>query len=194
MTQAQRAVSDLFTPHRWTLDSDVVPTLSEGVDDGSYSFVSTTPCVVKSDGNDLVSKIWFTTAVSSSLPYSTTGSLNDSKQALDQSAINRFEAIQLSTTSRLQESQKDPIPEGDSFSWFDLVILDTPKGTTPRVENGVSLVWQSHHNDSADFPSSGLQGKLYDVEDQDVPDLQHLAIALKGSLKVCPGLSPLCLG
>jgi hypothetical protein len=120
------------------------------------------------------------------VPFNPRFTFPDSRteQALDQDTIDRFEAIQLFTASRLQESQKDPIPEGDSFSWFDLVILDTPAKAVPRVENGVSLVWQSHHNDSAHIHPFGLQGRLYDVEDDEVPDVQHLALALKGALKV----------
>lgn len=55
--------ADLFTPHRWTLSSDVIPSLSEDVEDGSYSFMSTTPCFVQSTGSELASQIWFTTPV-----------------------------------------------------------------------------------------------------------------------------------
>ncbi|KAJ3537702.1 hypothetical protein NMY22_g5481 [Coprinellus aureogranulatus] len=156
---------DLFTPHRWTLASEIVPKFSEDVEDGSYSFMSTTACNVKSDGNDLVSNMWFTTP------------------ALDKDTIDRFEAIQLFTYSRLQKNQTERVLEGDSFSWFDLVILDSPKDTVPRVENGVSLVWKSHHNDSSVIMPFGIQGRLYDVEDEEVPEFQRLAIAMKGALK-----------
>lgn len=60
--------TDLFIPHRWTLASEVIPSL-EDAEDGSYSFVSTTPCFVKATGNELSSKIWFTTPVRTSSPF-----------------------------------------------------------------------------------------------------------------------------
>ncbi|KAH6902475.1 acyl transferase/acyl hydrolase/lysophospholipase [Coprinopsis sp. MPI-PUGE-AT-0042] len=150
---------DLFTPHHWTLSTDIVPSLSDTIQDGSYSIMSSTSCFVKSDANDLASKIWFATA------------------ALDEHAIKQLEAVQLFTYSRCQESRKEAIAEGDSFSWFDLVVLETPFETTPKVLNGVSLVWQSHSNWSAFIHPFGIQGQVFDIDisDEEVPRSQQIA-------------------
>ncbi|PPQ65918.1 hypothetical protein CVT24_011251 [Panaeolus cyanescens] len=162
---ARRLNEDLFTPHRWTLSSDVIPSLSEDIEDGCYSFMSTTSCLVKSTSPDMVSTIWFTTP------------------ALDEKAINRFEAVQLFTYGRYQESQITTLALDDSFSWFDLVVLETPTGTVPRVENGVSLVWHSHSNRSPFIPPFGHQGKRFDLEENEEVEAKQRALAIKGALK-----------
>jgi hypothetical protein len=115
------------------------------------------------------------------------GSLTElSRQALDAPAIKRLESIQLFTYSRFQESQKEPVASGNSFSWFDLVILETPFSTTPKVTNGVSLVWQSHSNGSSFTHSFGIQGQLFDIDvtDDEIPRSQQI-VQIKGSLEVC---------
>uniref|UniRef100_A0A0W0FFI5 PNPLA domain-containing protein n=1 Tax=Moniliophthora roreri TaxID=221103 RepID=A0A0W0FFI5_MONRR len=155
---------DLFTPHSWTLTSNVVPKFSEDVEDGSYSFMSTTPCNIKSEDNELKSKIWFTTP------------------PLDQDAINRLESIQLFTRSRLQSNQTTRVLQGDSFSWFDLVILEKPTDTIPKVTNGVSLVWLSHSNDSSYIHPYGTQGQLFDEDDHQQPRAKQI-VQIKGSLE-----------
>ncbi|TEB33374.1 hypothetical protein FA13DRAFT_150273 [Coprinellus micaceus] len=90
---------DLFTHYRWTLSSEKVPTLPTPVVDGCYNIVSSTGCSVNSEGNELVSKIWFTTP------------------ALNQHTIDHFESIQLFTSSCLQLSQDTRVPQGECFSW-----------------------------------------------------------------------------
>ncbi|PPQ82479.1 hypothetical protein CVT24_002371 [Panaeolus cyanescens] len=162
---ARRLNEDLFTPHQWTLSSDVIPSLSEDIEDGCYSFMSTTSCFVKASGPDMVSTIWFTTP------------------ALDKEAIDRFEAVQLFTYARYQESQVTALAQDDSFSWFDLVVLETPKDTVPRVENGVSLVWHSHSNGSSFIHPFGHQGKRFDLEENEEDEAKQRALAIKGALK-----------
>ncbi|KAG7094147.1 hypothetical protein E1B28_007759 [Marasmius oreades] len=155
---------DLFTPHFWTLTSDVVPTLAPHIVDGSYSFVSTSSCVVKAVNNELQSKIWFTTP------------------ALDQDYINRLEAVQLITKSRYQLDRTLEVKKGDSFSWFDIVILKKPTDTVPKTETGVSLVWLSHSNGSKFIDEYGHQGQLFDEEDKEQLRAREI-IQIKGSLE-----------
>jgi hypothetical protein len=106
-------------------------------------------------------------------------------QALDRNAINQLEAVQLFTFSRCQESRKDRIPEGDSFSWFDIVVLETPFDTAPKVMNGISLVWRSHANSSAFILSFGHQGQVFDIDisDEEIPRSQQIA-QIKACLEV----------
>ncbi|KAH6893795.1 acyl transferase/acyl hydrolase/lysophospholipase [Coprinopsis sp. MPI-PUGE-AT-0042] len=150
---------DLYTPHRWTLSANNVPSLSDTVHDGSYSIMASNSCFVKSDTNDLTYKLWFATAM------------------FDEWAIKQLEAVQLFTYSRCQESRTEAIAEGESFSWFDLVILETPFETAPKVTNGVSLVWKSHSNSSAHIHRFGTQGQVFDIDisDEAVPYSQQIA-------------------
>ncbi|KIK65149.1 hypothetical protein GYMLUDRAFT_258629 [Collybiopsis luxurians FD-317 M1] len=155
---------DLFTPYSWTLSSNVVPQFSDELQDGSYDFNSTMPCVVSSSDAEMKSKIWFTTP------------------AFDEKAIAQLESIQLFTRSRLQLSQGAVVEDGNSFSWFDLVILEDSNATEPKVLNGVSLVWLSHSNKSNKIgPQAWSQGELFDVNVEDTRSQQILPI--KGSLK-----------
>ena len=94
----------------------------------------------------------------------------------------------------MQKSQETAVPQGESFSWFDLVVLETPSDPTPRIENGVSLVWKSHANDSSVIdPTHYFNGRLYDTQiteehvekSAELRDLRELAIRLKGVLKAC---------
>ena len=94
----------------------------------------------------------------------------------------------------MQLSQETRVPQGESFSWFDLVVLEMPSATTPRIENGVSLVWKSHANDSSVIdPTHYFNGRLYDTQitgeqieiTPELGELRDLAIKLKGVLKAC---------
>jgi hypothetical protein len=105
---------------------------------------------------------------------------------MDQASIDGLESIQLFTISRYQ-SQLQSIDEGQSFSWFDLVILDSPADTVPRSENGVSLVWESHSNRSNTVDPFGIQGQLFDEQVFDQPRAQQI-LHIKGSLKVSQSL------
>lgn len=63
---------------------------------------------------------------------------------MDEDAISRIQEIRLCTTSRHQGSVSDPA--AGSWSWFDIVILENPQASTPRVKDGITLVWKSHVN------------------------------------------------
>ncbi|KAK7434582.1 hypothetical protein VKT23_020118 [Stygiomarasmius scandens] len=145
---ARTLKEDLFTPHSWTLQSAVRPKLLD-VEDGSYSFVSTTSCTVRSSSDEMQSKIWFTTP------------------SLDEHAINKLESVQLVTFSRLQLDMNSAPETDNSFSWFDLVILEKSTDTVPKTKNGISLVWRSHSNSSKFIGRFGHQGQLFDIQDID---------------------------
>lgn len=79
----------------------------------------------------------------------------------------------------------EPLGPDDSFSWFDLVILETPFDTVPRTENGVSLVWHSHSNGSSVISFTyGQQGKRFDLEEDEDETVRRRGEMIKGSLKV----------
>jgi len=33
-----------------------------------------------------------------------------------------------------------------SWSWFDIIVLESPEATQARVKDGLALVWFSHEN------------------------------------------------
>ena len=53
--------------------------------------------------------------------------------------------MRLSTTAHDQGGVD--FPEVGSWSWFDVMILESRDSTTPKVKNGRSLVWESHRNE-----------------------------------------------
>jgi hypothetical protein len=71
--------------------------------------------------------------------------------------------------------------EGNSFSWFDIVILESPNHTEPRIEDGISLVWLSHANRTNAITRDIIQGKLFSVE-KGGADLRNLISFLKVTL------------
>ncbi|KAH6904367.1 hypothetical protein BKA70DRAFT_1296423 [Coprinopsis sp. MPI-PUGE-AT-0042] len=152
---------DFFLPRRWSLSDDTIPTLSSTIEGGCYSVVSNSPCILKSVDNKLQSKIWFTTG------------------AFDEHAIKQLEALQLFTVSRCQQIGET----SGSFSWFDLVILEAPHATSPKIKNGVSLVWRSHCNGTHPDPF-GQQGQVFDIEISDAEIAQSQQIVeIKDSLE-----------
>jgi hypothetical protein len=161
--------SDLFTPQMWTLNSDKVPKFSQDVADGSYTFAASTGCLVRSTDATLQSKIWFATP------------------ALDSDTINQLESLQLFTRARFQRLETDPVGKtiapGDSFSWFDIVILEKPTDTVPKTVNGVSMVWLSHANLVNDYGANGVGGQLFDENDKQQPRAAEIK-QIKSSLAV----------
>ncbi|KAF5368755.1 hypothetical protein D9757_010417 [Collybiopsis confluens] len=137
---------------------------SEDLEDGSYSFVSTIPCAVRSSDADLKSKIWFTTP------------------AFDERSIEQLESLQLFTRSHLQSGQEQAVEDGNSFSWFDLVVLEDCNATEPKVLNGVSLVWLSHSNKEKDTDPHDLsQGISFDITDSRSQGILQIKASLKAS-------------
>ena len=61
-----------------------------------------------------------------------------------------------------------------SWSWFDVVVLESPNATEPKVKNGLSLAWTSHTNKLGDLDYQLRQSdKLFE---QDHPLLQSLEV------------------
>ncbi|KAL0958133.1 hypothetical protein HGRIS_000301 [Hohenbuehelia grisea] len=92
-----------------------------------YTSSSTAACEpVTAESNELTSRIWFTTP------------------ALDADLLKRINKIQLQTFSHDQGYAS--FPEAGSWSWFDIAVLETPDATTPKVKDGLTLLWLSHTN------------------------------------------------
>ncbi|KAG6916206.1 hypothetical protein DXG01_007836 [Tephrocybe rancida] len=102
------------------------PAIPITVDKDQYSVVATKPCDVKAQNGQVASKIWFRTP------------------ALDEDILKKVVSIQLETKSRDQGWVEDP--EAGSWSWFDIVVLESPESTKIKVKDGVALVWMSHTN------------------------------------------------
>ena len=70
------------------------------------------------------------------------------------------------TRARHQLDYKSSDAEG-RFSWFDIVILESPDATTPKIQNGVTLAWFSHSNGYSDISRDPRAGQMFDQgEDQ----------------------------
>ncbi|KAG8999262.1 hypothetical protein FRB94_006350 [Tulasnella sp. JGI-2019a] len=129
---------ELFSPQSWTLKSKARPDEEISVDFGIYTISAVTECYVKATDDKPESKIWFTTPI------------------LDKGTIDGMEEIQLWTTARYDDGGSST--NNVRFSGnFDLVILDSPESTTPKVKNGISMVWSSHDvHDQKDTLHQGL--------------------------------------
>ncbi|KAG6835324.1 hypothetical protein H0H93_002677, partial [Arthromyces matolae] len=84
------------------------------------------PCNVASRDDQVASELWFHTP------------------ALDQHIIDNLVKIQLETKSHDQGWVS--VPEAGSWSWFDIVVLESPKAPDIKVKDGLALVWLSHDN------------------------------------------------
>ncbi|CEH16705.1 Intracellular membrane-bound Ca2-independent phospholipase A2 [Ceraceosorus bombacis] len=159
---------DLFTPQNWTLTNSTIPKHEAEIKDGVYTFSATTSCLVRAEDSKVRSSIWMTSP------------------ALDRAAIDQLESVQLFTRSRFQRLPEEgvlpAIEAKDSFSWFDIVILDSPSATTPRIVNGVTLCWLSHQNVTNDFSRTGQAGQLFDIDEQEdvrCAEIQNIKSALR---------------
>lgn len=161
---------DIILDDRWTLVSNHLSSqLETHITDGSYTFASSTGCVVDSPDDQLHSKVWFKTP------------------PLDANAIQKLESVQLFTRSRFQQwDQRKGMAEEDSFSWFDLIILQKSEANEPKKVNGVSLVWLSHANDENDFWQDPRAGQLFDENEAvqaELPRAKQID-QIKGGLEV----------
>jgi hypothetical protein len=132
--------SDLFPSDLWTLSSNTIAKHEAHILDCVYSYSAATSCFVQASDASIQSKIWFSTP------------------ALTQDMINKLESLQLFTRSRFQRGDDEQVcamSEEESYSWFDLVVLEAP---TPKIVNGVSLVWLSHKNVCNDFDKDANAG------------------------------------
>jgi hypothetical protein len=84
----------------------------------------------------------------------------------------------LFTYSQAQLSLDEPPEEGNSFSWFDIAILESPEHTEPRVEKGMKLVWRSHANKTNSITQDISQGKLFSLDNDD-PEMRKLVSLLE---------------
>jgi hypothetical protein len=79
---------------------------------------------------------------------------------LDHIAVAKIEEIQLFTWSHNQGPADDA--NEVEWSWFDLVILENPEATSPKVLDGRSLVWRSHCNRAEVTHNTFCQGSIFD--------------------------------
>ncbi|KAF8330802.1 uncharacterized protein EI90DRAFT_3124019 [Cantharellus anzutake] len=77
---------------------------------------------------------------------------------LDKCTISNIHTVQLFTVSR--GSGNFNFGGACSWSWFDILILDSPDAKSPKVVNGVSLVWKSHHNSLHNGPYEERRGDV----------------------------------
>ncbi|KAG6906706.1 hypothetical protein DXG01_012530 [Tephrocybe rancida] len=96
------------------------------VEKGGYTLVATTPCNIIAANDQVVSELWFQTP------------------ALDKEIVENIISIQLETKSRDQGWVSSP--EAGSWSWFDIVVLDSPEAKETKARDGLLLVWLSHTN------------------------------------------------
>jgi hypothetical protein len=76
--------------------------------------------------------------------------------------VSKIEEVQLFTESHDQGYVE--FQEAGSWSWFDIVILESSDATTPKVMNGRTLVWASHTNKIGDEHYSHRKGKIFTRE------------------------------
>jgi hypothetical protein len=114
-----------------------------------YTVTTTTQCDVVAEGDKVTSQIWLRTPVG--LRCSCQPSIElltfSCFQALDKDLIDKVVQIQLQTKSHYQR----PPTYADSgslssWSWFDLIVLESPEATQARVKDGLALIWFSHEN------------------------------------------------
>jgi hypothetical protein len=84
---------------------------------------------------------------------------------LDGFIVDKIEDVQLFTIAHHQERFCGDLK--NRWSWFDLVILDSPEATVPRFKDGRSLVWRSHDVDT-DLKDINTEqrGKLFNSHDE----------------------------
>ncbi|KAG6844684.1 hypothetical protein H0H87_004659 [Tephrocybe sp. NHM501043] len=112
------------------------------------SVVSPKKCDIEAKSDQVASEIWFHTP------------------ALDKDILERIISVQLETKSHDQGWSFRP--EAGSWSWFDIVVLESPGATKIKVKDGVALVWLSHTNKlgqeidvSQTGPSFGSQHDIF---------------------------------
>ncbi|EAU86152.2 phospholipase [Coprinopsis cinerea okayama7 len=143
---------DLFSPMAWHVGEGLEASTNEAVTDGVYTLTPPTECHLISKTDEQTDAIWFTTPI------------------LDENTIPKFQDIQLFTTARHQ----GVLPEGATgiWSWFDIVILDTPESTQPKVKDGRVLVWLSHEVPAGQLGDVEQDGKLFGPDHEIFTHLQ----------------------
>ncbi|QRV93310.1 patatin-like phospholipase protein [Ceratobasidium sp. AG-Ba] len=132
----------------------------------AYPYSSFGPCYVSSVDHVVASKIWFSTP------------------SLDQSTIDKLHEIQLFTKSK-DQGWADNVNAG-SYSWFEIVILESPEATVPRKFNEYELAWRSHENPIGIDKEDIHEGITFDRNH----DLLHGLIAEGNSIGVLTQKKP----
>ncbi|KAF7976534.1 hypothetical protein HWV62_6170 [Athelia sp. TMB] len=137
---------DLFSPDSWTL-APVTKSLTADeatINNWIYTLSSTSDCDVEAKDNLLASKIWFTSPVMHCPTIYRSRTYLRLTQVLNADLIEHIQEVQLFTMAHNQGDVE--FPEAGSWSWFDVMILNSREDTTPKVKNGRCLVWLSHSN------------------------------------------------
>ncbi|KAG6916204.1 hypothetical protein DXG01_007834 [Tephrocybe rancida] len=141
------------------------------IDKDQYSVVATKPCDIEAKNDQVASEIWFRTP------------------ALDEDILKKVVSIQLETTSRDQGWVSSP--EAGSWSWFDIVVLESPESTKIKVKDGVALVWMSHTNHLGEKkdtkqtgPALGSQHDIFAGLEVIIISVIYVACTLTASNKV----------
>ncbi|QRV80088.1 hypothetical protein RhiJN_08103 [Ceratobasidium sp. AG-Ba] len=111
-----------------------------------HSFSATGPLFVQATDHYVAAKLWFSTP------------------PLDQECISKISEIQISTRSRDQGWVSDP--DAGCYSWFDLVILASPKDELSVLREGHFLAWHSHSNPVALDDFTVQSGKTFGRTDE----------------------------
>ncbi|KAJ7668205.1 acyl transferase/acyl hydrolase/lysophospholipase [Mycena rosella] len=130
-----------------------------------YTLSSTTGCNIVSEANELSSRIWFSTP------------------ALDELVVSKIEEVQLFTESHHQGYVE--FREAGSWSWFNIVILESSDATTPKVMDGRSLVWASHTNKIGD-EYSRHNGKIFTRDHELLEWLELIALEMTSPFACVP--------
>ncbi|KAG6887164.1 hypothetical protein C0992_000367 [Termitomyces sp. T32_za158] len=106
-----------------------------------YIVTSTKQCDVYSKSGTVASEIWFHTP------------------ALDEHIVKNVVSIQIETKSHDQGWVLHP--EAGSWSWFDLVVLESPEATQIKVKDGLALMWLSHENKLGEIEDTKQVGPIF---------------------------------
>ena len=88
------------------------------------------PCRVEGRDSSVSSQIWF------------------KSKPVDKAFCYRVTQLQLCTDSHDQGTLAASLDSnvGGSWTWFEVVVLDSPKATKPKISNGSEQVSRSHDN------------------------------------------------
>lgn len=59
-------------------------------------------------------------------------------------SIEKLHSLQLITECHDQGYCSEP--ENGNWTWFELAIMENENATSPRIKNGIELIWISHIN------------------------------------------------
>ncbi|KAJ8109063.1 hypothetical protein OPT61_g7729 [Boeremia exigua] len=103
-----------------------LPSQTSSIDHGEYTVTAERQQDLVPPDEHTQTKVWFQTP------------------ALTLDTINHIDVIQLWAESHDQGALRNSYL--GNWTWFELAILEDEKSTTPKVMNGVELVWKSHRN------------------------------------------------